>query len=101
MEGVFGIRPVALQWTHFTADCTQKPSQVTDTLLQPLFALAAASPLGGNQAHESLTSRNTRHGFNTRPASPVFILMRFEHMAGNAVRTFTNLPCLKCCKRRE
>lgn len=37
---------------------TQKPSQLTDTLAQPLFALSTASPLGGNQAQEAQTCRN-------------------------------------------
>lgn len=47
-------------WLIFqtAAHWTQKPSQVTDTLVQPLFALSTASPLGGNQAQEAMTSRN-------------------------------------------
>lgn len=48
-----------LLWTSFAAYFAQKPSQVTDTLVQPLFALATASLLGVNQAHDSLTSSNT------------------------------------------
>lgn len=61
-ERCFEIRPPVLLQSDFfsktAAYQTQKPSQVTDTLVQPFFALSLASPAGGNQAQEARISRN-------------------------------------------
>lgn len=60
MMGAFETRPlVTLQSLTFLPKCfTQKPSQETDILAQPLFALSSACPLGGEGAQEAATSRN-------------------------------------------